>query len=255
MRALQALDTHAHINEAIPSYELDLLDATIFAMTRSLDEAEKALQRNDTNILWGIGCHPGLVKVQKSFEIGRFSAMLEKVALVGEIGLDGKSRTPIDLQLTNLKAIFEVLQQKPRIASVHSSAAAELLIQALEEMPVKGIILHWWIGNKGLTERAISLGCYFSFNSSSLRYSELIRSIPSNRVLTETDHPFGNRWSPNPQRPGNLGDVEIALASIYGVKVSEVRRQIWSNFGSLVKETATYQLLPRSIRTNLAAAI
>jgi TatD DNase family protein len=255
MRFLQPLDAHAHINTTIPNTELQLLEATVFAMTRNLDEATEALSREDNNILWGVGCHPGLVKVQKNFEVNRFSKMIEKTALVGEVGLDGKSRAPIDVQLKNLRDIFEILQHKPRIVSLHSSAATELLIQVLEEIPVKGAILPWWIGDKELTKRALSLGCYFSFNASSLRYSEMIASIPADRVLTETDHPFGNRWSASPQRPGSLSDVEVALASIYGIETIDMRRQIWRNFGSIVKETTSYKLLPNSIRTTLAAAI
>ncbi len=255
MRFLQQLDVHAHINPSIPSDELRQLDATIFGMTRSLDEAEEVLRRNDSNVLWGVGCHPGLAKVQKGFDAQKFSRTIDKTALVGEIGLDGKSRVALDLQLKNLVSILSTLQQKPRIVSMHSSSATEKLIQALKENPSKGIILHWWLGDRNLTQRALSLGCYFSLNNSSLRYTELIKDIPINRILTETDHPFGDRWAPAPQRPGSVSDVEAGLARLHGLEIGEVRRQVWTNFGSLVKETNTYQLLPQSIRAALAAAI
>ncbi len=255
MRGALPLDAHAHISDAIPSHEIMLLNATIFAMTRSLDEAEKVLQRNDTNVIWGVGCHPGLVKVQRSFDPERFTALLDQTALVGEIGLDGKSRVALDLQLTNLSTILKILQQKQRLVSIHSYAAAESLIEALEEIPIKGVILHWWLGDKELTRRAISLGCFFSLNTSSLQDSEHISLLPIDRILTETDHPFGNKWSPAPQRPGSLKDVEVALASHHNITQEEMRRQIWKNFGMLVKEVGCYQILPRSVRTSLAAAI
>ena len=66
--------------------ELIALGAIVFAVTRSLDEAEQALGRSDETTVWGVGCHPRLVGVQKAFDPGRFRALAERTAYVGEIG-------------------------------------------------------------------------------------------------------------------------------------------------------------------------
>ena len=65
MRTLPPLDLHAHIDPTIAPNDLDDLRAVVFAVTRSLDEAQQALERTDSTTVWGVGCHPGLVASQK----------------------------------------------------------------------------------------------------------------------------------------------------------------------------------------------
>ena len=54
-------------------------------------------------------------------------------------------------------------------------------------------ILHWFSGSNRDLERAVQIGCYFSVNSAMLqneRGRALIKNIPENRLLTESDAPF-----------------------------------------------------------------
>ena len=85
MRALSPVDLHAHIDTGIEAAELSALQAIVFAVTRSLDEAEQALKRSDGTTIWGVGCHPGLVGVQKAFNAERFQALVETTPYVGEL--------------------------------------------------------------------------------------------------------------------------------------------------------------------------
>ena len=55
MRALPPLDLHAHIDTGIAAAELTALQAVVFAVTRSLDEAARALNRSDGMTIWGVG--------------------------------------------------------------------------------------------------------------------------------------------------------------------------------------------------------
>ncbi len=83
MKALPPLDLHAHVDTGIEAAELTALRAIVFAVTRSLDEAEQALKRSDRTTIWGVGCHPGLVGVQKAFDPKRFQALAEVTSLRG----------------------------------------------------------------------------------------------------------------------------------------------------------------------------
>jgi TatD DNase family protein len=253
VRGTLPLDTHTHIDVTIPTFELEALGATVFCMTRTLVEAEKALHREDKNAVWGVGCHPGLVGAQKTFNAARFSELIQQTALAGELGLDAKSRVPMELQVQTLRHALEVLQRQPRITSLHSLGAEELLLDELERTPIKGVILHWWLGDSLLTKRAVELGCFFSINASSARYTEILSAIPADRILAETDHPYGDKWSPPPRRPGNIKNVEIVLGRHYAVSSLEIRRLTWRNLGAIVKETGCYRLMPREIRVSLAA--
>lgn len=97
-------------------------------------------------------------------------------------------------------------------------------------------ILHWFTGNKTELRRAISLGCWFSVGPAMLkskRAIELVKEIPIDRLITETDRPFTqvNKVSAMPW------DVAIALkqlSEILKMPYSEIERLIHNNFSNLL---------------------
>ena len=252
MRALPPLDLHAHVDTGIEAAELIALQAIVFAVTRSLDEAEQALKRSDGTTIWGVGCHPGLIAVQRAFDAERFQALTEATPYVGELGLDGASRVPMDKQRHTLAAALRALQQSPRITSLHSYKATSEILSLIAECPQPGLILHWWLGTESETARAVELGCYFSVNRSSARRRDLLAQIPLDRVLPETDHPFGDKGR-GPRQPGEVGQVEVALAEVHGLSTEEIRTRTWQTLASIVQETRTGRLLPERVRRQLAA--
>jgi len=248
-----AIDLHAHLSPELDSAELAGL-GVVFAATRSLDEAETVCRRDDIRTIWGVGCHPGLVEAQSGFDVERFSALLSHTAYVSEVGLDGKSRVEMPTQRSNLDAILGVLESTPRITSLHSYAATEEVISALEARPVRGAVLHWWLGDERDTKRAVELGCFFSINASSVRRADLLALIPLDRILTETDHPFGNRRSGRHARPGLVSAVEAALADWHGEEPAMIRARMWRNLADLVGLTGCAGNLPRAVRRELMAS-
>lgn len=251
---LRPIDLHAHVASSISGADLSALNALVFVATRTLDEAETALRRADQWTIWGVGCHPGLVGAQKSFNATRFESLIELSPYVAELGLDGRSRVPIDRQLATLMAVLDILQRKPRITSLHSSGATTEVLNALERNPIKGAVLHWWLGDEGETARAVHLGCYFSINAAMLDREDVLRGIPVERALTETDHPFGDRFTGRSARPGGVGSVEAKLAQQHGVTADAIRAQVWRNLAAIVGATRTGALLERPVRIALAAA-
>ena len=116
---------------------------------------------------------------KRTFSTEDFSRLLDSTAFAGELGLDGKSRVPLAEQRATFRSALEVLVTKPRVVSLHSYAATEALIDELEATPIKGAVLHWWLGDPQLTERAVQLGCYFSVNASSARKRQVISGYQS----------------------------------------------------------------------------
>jgi TatD DNase family protein len=253
MSGLPELDLHAHVDVEIASSELLALNSVVFAVTRSLDEAESALQRRDPMTVWGVGCHPGLVGAQRAFSVERFSELLDHTPFVGEVGLDAKSRVPMATQVQTLRRVLETLKTKPRIASLHSYSATAALLELLAEIGVGGTVLHWWLGTVAETARAVDLGCYFSVNAAMLKRDDLLRAIPLDRLLLETDHPFGDRRSQPPRRPGGLNDVETSIGDLYGLAPEEIRLQVWRNLRGLVQDTRVGKRMPETLRRHLAA--
>lgn len=243
---------HAHIKPEIDATELNALGSLTFAATRTLDEAEKALARSDGWTIWGVGCHPGLVGAQKAFDKNRFTELIERTCFVSEIGLDGSSRVPMRTQQATFAEILSVLQGHSRIASVHSYSATEEVLELMTATPIDSVVLHWWLGTKEQTARAVELGCFFSVNASMVRRSDVLAWLPAERVLTETDHPFGDRFVRGVRRPGNVAAVEETIAETLGSSPPAVRQLLWRNLGDLVRETSCGTRLPRPVRIALA---
>lgn len=206
----------------------------MFAVTRSLDEFEVVRERRDARTLWGIGVHPGLVRANKAFAVEAFENAIKSTALVGEVGLDGSSRVPIELQIHTFRSVLQVLQRHPRLVSIHSAGAHLRVLRELHRTPVDGVILHWWTGSAELTEEAIRLGCYFSLPPAMMSSEGVLRLIPRNRLLPETDHPYGDRRTRGTRRPGGVDEVERRLAAQEGIERLEMRTQFWRNLARLV---------------------
>ena len=156
------------------------------------------------------------------------------------------------LQRHTLASALGVLQRSPRITSLHSYKATSEILSLIADCPQPGLILHWWLGTESETARAIELGCYFSVNRSSVRRRDLLARIPLDRVLPETDHPFGDKGR-GPRRPGEVGHVEAALAEFHGLNTEEIRIRTWQTLASIVQETRTGRLFPERVRRQLAA--
>lgn len=248
------LDTHAHVQPGIAPRELEELGAHVVAVTRSPDEYALTIDRTDRTTTWALGCHPALVTPQKTFDPQRFRSMLDSAAVIGEIGLDGNSRVPIGAQTDVLRMILEMLRETPRIATIHSAGAPGEVLDLLTDVRPDGIILHWWRGSEEQTRKALALGCCFSVNSREIDRPCVIGIVPPDRILTETDHPTGDRSEPHPRRPGNMAKIIATLSRRWNSTEGEVIRQTWENWRDLGLSTGTADLLPRSFKAHMLRA-
>lgn len=250
------LDLHAHIDTTISPNGLLDLRAVVFAACRSLNESREALRRQPGDLLtvWGVGVHPGMKSSLDSYDADEFSDLIGQAAYVSEIGLDAKAPSRLGRQREVLESLLAQLQGRSRLTCIHSYGATAEVVEHLEQTPINGAILHWWLGDRACTRRALDLGAYFSINASTLRHSDVLDLIPTDRLLLETDHPDGNRVGARPHQPGNVTDVERALGQRRGLTAADFRRQTWANLAALVAATATRDLLPPRITAMLDVA-
>ena len=247
------LDAHAHVEPGILSTDLAALNACVVAVTRSLDEFDLVLRRNDPRTVWGVGCHPGLVRSLRGFDSGRFMSAIDATPIVGEIGLDG-SRGQRELQAVVFNSILGCLKSAPRILSIHSYKATTETLDAIDAHRPTSAVLHWWLGSPAETARAVSLGAYFSLNASQVRNWSGRGLVPIDRVLLETDHPFGDRGEGASRRPGYLARTEQDFARALGIAATELRSQVWRNFYDLASQANVFELFPRAFQTQMIAA-
>lgn len=245
MKQLPPLDTHAHIAASISNNDLEALGAVILIATRSLKEYSEVSKRSDRTVIWGVGCHPGLVGSHRDFDSESFKKAMTTTPYIAEVGLDGSSRVVMDAQVRTLRSILRLVQDNPRLVSLHSYQATGRLLELLNEQKLPlGSILHWWLGDDNETKAAVELGCSFSVNYSMIRSTQSWRLIPLDRLLLETDHPSGDRFSSIPRQPGRVQEVEKVIAKYHGIEVQQLRNQVWKNFARMVSVTETRALLP-----------
>lgn len=243
-RALPPLDLHAHIDVGISSRALEALGAVVFAATRSLDEYEQASHRKDAVTVWGLGCHPGIAAAQATYDEARFAELMAGTPFVSEVGLDGSSDVPLQLQIRVFESILAQLSSTPRLVSVHSKRATTQVLDLVEQSGVERVILHWWLGSTAETRRAVQLGCLFSVNRSMDLMRLKAAGVQLTDLLPETDHPSGNRRRGGPQQPGWTVDVEQLVANAYGGTADTVRRQFWATLTELVDHSGVADDLP-----------
>ena len=249
-----SLDFHAHIEPSINPGRLRDLNACVVAVTRSLSEFELVSDRRDESVTWGVGVHPSIPASHEEFTPDQFRTLLKTAPVVGEIGLDRRSPVGLTTQLSTLEAVLVVASTRPRILNVHSTGATRILLDVLERYRPKGVVLHWWRGTIGETERALDLGCSFSINSDEIARPKILGSLPRERVLAETDHPFGDRHGVHPRQPGQVDIVEAALAEHWKEDVESVRRQVWRNLLDIAERTGTAMLFPATFQKSMLSA-
>ncbi|HCA4910243.1 TPA: TatD family hydrolase, partial [Acinetobacter baumannii] len=124
-----------------------------------------------------------------------------------------------------------------KILTIHSLRAINPVIELLNENFDNGIpVLHWFTGNLSELREALKAGCWFSINERMLKTEkgrQLVKHIPKNMILTETDGPFIVK-SGTPLLPGQVQAVINELADIWGVNPNEATAQIYENFKYLL---------------------
>ncbi|MEZ5784801.1 MAG: Qat anti-phage system TatD family nuclease QatD [Rhizobiaceae bacterium] len=213
--------------------------------TLAVTTTPKAFERNlelsagSDFVRVGLGLHPQLV-AQRHKEIDLFETLLPRTRYVGEVGLDrgpAHSRS-FELQCSIFARILRACAEEGgKILSLHSVRATKPVLYMLVEHLPPGraqVVLHWFSGSRSDVRRAVERGCFLGKRGMlrSANGKRVLRGIPKDRVLTETDGPFLLRGD-NPIAPGDVHHVVEMMAALLETPIEDVRRQILSNLRSL----------------------
>ncbi|BDA41791.1 Uncharacterized metal-dependent hydrolase YabD [Coccomyxa sp. Obi] len=163
----------------------------------------KDLSTRHKEITPNFGLHPWWVHERSEGWLDILRDMLLSVphAGLGECGLDHHKRDIADFptQETVMRAQLRLAKELHRPCSVHCVRAFGSLSSMLhEEGPFPaGLVLHSWAGSNEMVKQLARIeGVYFSLSGHSLRLSDqklkaMLREIPLDRLLLETDSPDG----------------------------------------------------------------
>lgn len=240
------IDTHCHLG-MYPDPVAVLRDAQathtrIVAVTEDPDEYRRLRTRlgSRPEIDVALGLHPLRAASFTANDLARFFRFVPQCKWIGEVGLDF-SRAGVSTRKQQLRVFDMVLteaQPGRHPLTVHSRGAEKDVIERLTDANLPGV-LHWYSGPLGPIDDALAAGLYFSFNAAmtlSKRFPSLLRSIPKERILLETDGPYAKPRG-RIAHPHELTDVVQAFAHGWGTTPEAARAIIRENQRRFLNQT------------------
>ena len=236
---MRLYDTHFHLdlqkNVKAAIEEINANKIYTIAMTNLPVLYEKEKQQYDSPyIRTALGFHPELIGEYKKY-IPLMWEKLSEARYIGEVGLDFTDKT---YQADQVSFFSELVQRcrkdENKIISIHSRKAETEVLDVLDDAFSFKAILHWYSGDESLLNRAVKMGCYFSVNGNMLKSRKIERMleiVPKNRILLETDSPFGDTIKSHAESLKILID---GLSPKYVMLAEEIEGILWNNFQDLL---------------------
>lgn len=242
------VDFHCHI-DLYPDFER-LIQICEFnkIFTLAVTTTPRAWQRNydlTKNCKYvrsAIGFHPQLVNKETLNELPLWEKYLCKTRYVGEVGIDG-SKDFISTLNEQKNAFIQILKKcsdsRNKILSVHSVRSAGLVLDLINEYLARDrgkVVLHWFTGSLEEAKRATNLECFFSINTAMTRTQKgrlLIKELPLERLLTETDGPFIKR-SNKSIYPTDINSVICDIANLKNLSYKDTANLVIRNLKNLL---------------------
>ncbi len=256
------IDIHAHIGDAKYLVKTEEIVKNFTAQGVGLvvdsgfDRAssEKAVQnaKKFDEVFCAIGVHPEK-PLECDDEFEKFleeNSTFEKCVAIGEIGLDyhyeGFDR---NLQMQAFERQIFLAERLRLPFVVHSRDASKDvcdLLYSCRNHIRHGFLMHCYSESIEQAKKYLDLGAFFSFGGvltfKNSHRDEVAKSIPLDRVLTETDCPY---LTPEPFRgqinyPQNVRFVYEKLSQIFGISPKTLEKTIESNATALLPKLGSY---------------
>ena len=239
-------DTHLHLTSERFSDDVDevIRRARAVGVSRMVAIATDprdgrevlGLVRRYPDVLFGTaGLHPHDASAWSEQAEAEIRALLKEpeIVAVGEAGLDFHyDNSPRSIQRVAFEAQLDLAVAHDLPIVVHSRDADEAMLEMILDWgdDVRGV-LHCFTGGDALLEAGLDAGWYVSFGGiatfSSFDAEDLVRRVPHDRLMIETDSPY---LAPVPERgkrnePAFLPHVCSRIAELRGVSPEELAAQ------------------------------
>ena len=247
---MRLFDSHLHLSDS--SFAEDRAETIARAreagvvgmvtVASDLEDSRAALALAEAHHdVWSTaGLHP---HDARRFDPARDAAELQALAAeasvvaIGETGLDYHyDNSPRREQREAFEAHLDLSAATGLPVVVHSRDADEDTIACIQAFDGRVCgVLHCFSGGADLLEAGLAAGWYVSFSGivTFRKYAgeELVRRVPKDRLLIETDSPY---LAPVPNRgkrnePGFLGHTCVAVAAMRGEEPSATARDTLAN--------------------------
>jgi len=160
----------------------------------------------------------------------------KNILALGEIGLDKTEKLDFEIQKELFISQLNIARKYNLPAIIHTRKSEKEVLEILENYSNQNIILHCFMGNFKLINKAKELGFYFSIPPIIVRsehFQKLVREIPKNKILTETDSPFLSPYKEKINQPIYIRETIKVLSELWKIPKSKAENQIKKNFEKL----------------------
>lgn len=235
------VDAHAHLYDAAFAADLEAVLAraaargvrAVLTVSETLEEAQQILKLAERHPLVRpcAGLYPTILDEEAAAAMLAFIRQhAEQLVAIGEVGLD-YWKVQDEAGRARQRAIFAqhiVLARELDLPlNVHSRAAGRHAIAWLREHGAQRVLLHAFDGKASTAQAALEAGYYFSIPPSIVRSPQkqkLVRHLPLERLLLESDAPVLGPDKDQRNEPCNVWVACSAIAAIKGVPAEDVAR-------------------------------
>jgi TatD DNase family protein len=253
---MQLVDVHAHL--CAPEFADDLPAvlqtaaaagvARVLAVGESLEDARRNLELASRFPLVRAcaGLYPTILDESAADAMVAFiREHRDRLVGIGEVGLDHwvvKDAEQREVQRRIFARFVAVAEELDLPLNVHSRSAGRAAIHLLCERGARRVLLHAFDGKASSAQEGVAAGYYFSIPPSVVRSPQkqkLVRALPLDRLLVETDSPVLGPEATTRNEPQNAVVACRAIAGLKGVSPEEVARVTTANARALFPRAFT----------------
>jgi TatD DNase family protein len=256
----QLIDSHAHLDTA--QFDDDRSEAIsravqagvkrIVSVGTDISSSHRAVElaKKYPELAAAVGIHPQETADVTSEDIANLASLagLPGIAAIGEIGLDFyRDYSPHPRQIEILRQQLELTSSLNLPVIIHSRQAETAIVPMLKEWLINNPtaqpgVIHCFNGDLPLAEIYLEMGFYISLGAyigypSSKALRQVVKGLPLEKILVETDSPFLPPQALRGQRnePAYVVETARELAAIKGVSFEEIAAKTTENAGRLFR--------------------
>lgn len=245
------IDTHTHLQ--FPDFDPDreaVLEraraaGVVQVITLGTDLASSrealAIAERHPMVFAAAGIHPSEAHLVADGDVAAIDTLIRehsRIRAVGEIGLDFYWETEHwQAQYAVFGSMLDLAKGLDYPVVIHNRSAQREMEWFFQEAGIASLngVMHCFEGEVADARFYLDMGLHISFTGNitfrSFRDEAVVRLVPLDRLLLETDSPF---ITPAPHRGGRnepafVGHVAARLAAIHGVPEDEIRRITTAN--------------------------
>jgi TatD DNase family protein len=251
--SMKFVDVHIHLSDEEYADKIDDLIAdaknsnVVALVSNSMDlktcvDSLKLAERFPGTVYAALGIHPWNVSALRESELQKILKLISEqkqnkaVLAIGEVGLDYKYASIWNEQVMVFNEMLKLAEKLDLPAIIHSRGTTAQIVEMLPSYNVKKVLLHWFSNPISVLSKVVENGYYITEGppaaySNGIR--EVVRRIPLENLLTETDGPVRYWKKPFDGRmttPAFIPTVVKAIAEVKKMSEVDVSERIIKNF-------------------------